>query len=120
VTGGTGEAVATGEATLSTGEAGAGSTLAALGLRGGVDRRAHLLALGGEGLHLGLDVLDARLGLRLQGVLEVGERRVDGAAQVLGDLVTGVGQELLGGVDQLLRGVAGLGLLAPLLVLLGV
>src|SRR5690606_4696599 len=59
---------------LATGEPGTGTgALSALGLRG-IHRRTHLLALGREGLHLGLDVVDARAGLGLERLLQVGER----------------------------------------------
>src|SRR5690606_24703677 len=88
-----------------------------VGLRGGVHGRAGLLADLGQLVGGLLDGLDIR---SCQGGLQRGGGVVDLALGLLGDLVSGLRQQLLGLVDQALAGVAGLGLLPALAVLLGV
>src|SRR5699024_8032797 len=68
----------------------------------GVEGGAHLLGLLVEGVDLRVEVLGAGLGLRLEGLLEVREGVVDRLALLVGQLLTGLGEELLGGVDEVL------------------
>src|SRR5689334_412163 len=82
-----------------------------------VERRTHLLRLGGELLHRRLDGVGVGA---LQGLLGLAERGVDAVLHVAGQVLVVVLDELLRLVDERLRLVADLGLLAALLVLLGV
>src|SRR5881628_1372534 len=103
-----------------TGRAGVEATVAGaggpVGLRLGVERAAHLLRDAGDLLLRRLDRGDV-------GPAEGGAQLGQGLAQLLlllrRDLVAVLGQELLGLVLQRLGQVAGLGLLAAALVLLG-